>query len=101
MESLENPDLEPQYVEEFSTHVMQFQNEGLPSAQGIQPVGLWLASLEHHTHDEISAATRKHLANLAKVRDPRRKVRLRHLDGCYKVSVPFAKCFCSIYAYTC
>lgn len=73
-------------------HVMQFQNEGLPSSQGVQPVGLWLASLEHHTHDEISAAMREHLANLARSKDLRRKVTIIDLQdhqrsGCHLLSL--------------
>ncbi|GMH42432.1 hypothetical protein BSKO_10351 [Bryopsis sp. KO-2023] len=75
IEGLENPDLEPEVVEEFVTVVLQLQSEGLPSAHGIQPIELWLASLEHHVHDEMAVTTKEHLANLTSISQRRRRAR--------------------------
>lgn len=101
IEGLENPDLEPDVVEEFVTVVLQLQSEGLPSAHGIQPIELWLASLEHHVHDELALTTKEHLAKLASISQQRRRARSsssrgpfgKELDGKAKETTAIHECW--------
>lgn len=76
VEGLENPDLDPESVEEFATQVMQLQNEQLSAAQGLKPVELWLTSVEHHTYDEIHSVTRQHMAKLSVLTRQKKRVRM-------------------------
>lgn len=64
LESLTDPYLEVDTVEDLVMFSMQLQCEGLPHAQGVQPAGIWLVAVEHHMNDLMESATVDHKAKL-------------------------------------
>eukprot|EP00803_Ostreobium_quekettii_P002374 evm.model.scf_93.1 EVM.evm.TU.scf_93.1 scf_93:10277-22533(+) len=64
LDSLNDPYLEMEALEDLVIYILQLQCEGLPLAQGVEPAGIWLLAVEHHVHGLMKNITQGHEVKL-------------------------------------